>query len=97
MPDRADGVNHMPRRQPIAQGDLGAAGLAAMERAALGGKLRSGRAMDRTVHAAAAEQGAIGGVDDGVNAQCRDVGDDDFQPCRAKNPNQSPGANWKGA
>ena len=53
-----------------------------MKRAAFGEKLRPGRAMDRTIHAAPAEQRPIGGVDDGVNAQCRDVGDDDFQPCR---------------
>jgi hypothetical protein len=36
--------------------------------------------MDRAVHAATAEQRSIGGVDDGVNAQARDVSDDDFQP-----------------
>ncbi len=39
--------------------------------------------MDRAINAAAAEQRAIRGVDDGVNAQGRDVGDDDFQPRRA--------------
>ena len=39
--------------------------------------------MDRTIDAATAEQRAIRGVDDGVNAKCRDVGDDDFQPRRA--------------
>jgi hypothetical protein len=39
--------------------------------------------MDRTIHAAPAEQRPIGGVDDGVNAQGRDVGDNDFQPGRA--------------
>src|SRR5664280_1298552 len=71
IPDRADGVNHMPRRQPIRFGDLGSAGLAAMKRAALGEKRGPGRAMDRPVHTAAAEQRAIRGVDDGVNAQCR--------------------------
>ena len=39
--------------------------------------------MDRAVDAAAAEQRGVRGVDDGVNAQRRDVGDDDFQPRRA--------------
>jgi hypothetical protein len=39
--------------------------------------------MDRAVDAAATEQRRIRGVDDGVNAQRRDVGDDDFQPRRA--------------
>ena len=76
-------MNHMPRRQPIALGDLGVAGLAAVERAAFGEQLGPGRAMDRAIDATAAEQRRIRGVDDGVNAQRRDVGDDDFQPRRA--------------
>ena len=37
--------------------------------------------MDGAVNATPAEQRRVGGVDDGVNAQCRDVGDDDFKPC----------------
>ena len=84
MPDRADGVNHMPRRQPITLGDLGVAGLAAMQRAAFGQQFRPGRAMDRAIDAAAAEQRGVRRVDDGVNAQRRDVGNDDFQPRRAE-------------
>ena len=36
--------------------------------------------MDRTIDAAPAEERGVGGVDDGVNAQCGDVGNDDFQP-----------------
>ena len=32
------------------------------------------------VDATASKQGGVGGVDDGVDAQGRDVGDDDFQP-----------------
>ena len=39
--------------------------------------------MDCAVDAAATEQRAIRGVDDGVNTQCRDVGDDDLEPRRA--------------
>ena len=54
-----------------------------MKATAFGEKLGSGGAMDRTIHATPAEQRATGGVDDGVNAQCRYVGDDDFQPRRA--------------
>jgi hypothetical protein len=84
IPDRADRVNHMPRRQPITGRDLCSAGLAAAQRAAFGNKLRASHAMNRTVDATASEKRAIGGVDDGVNAQCRDVGDDDFQPCRSE-------------
>ena len=54
-----------------------------MQRAAFGKKLRPGRAMDRAVDATTPEQRRVGGVDDGVNAQARDVGDNDFQPRRA--------------
>ena len=68
MPDRTHGMDHMPRRQPISPGDLGATGLAAMERAAFGQQLRPGRAMDRAIDPAAAQQRRVGGVDDGVNA-----------------------------
>ena len=76
-------MNHMPRRQPITSGNLGVAGLAAIQGAAFGEKLRPGGPMDRAIDAPAAEQRGVGGVDDGVNAKRRDVGDDDFQPRRA--------------
>jgi hypothetical protein len=76
-------MNHMPRRQPITSGDFDVAGCAAMERAAFDQQFRPGRPVDRTVYAAAAEQRRIRGVDDGVNAECRDIGDGDFQPRRA--------------
>ena len=55
-----------------------------MERAAFGEQFGSGGAMNGAVHATAAEQRGVGGVDDGVNAKRRDVGDNDFQPCRAE-------------
>src|SRR5206468_10558145 len=73
----------MPGRQAVTSGDLGVAGLAAVEHAALGHELRPRRTMDRTIDAAAAEQGRVRRVDDSVNAQGGDVGNDDFQPRRA--------------
>jgi hypothetical protein len=82
MPHRPDGMNDMPRRQLVAFGDFGVAGLAAVKRAALSEQLRPGGAMDRPIDAAAAQQRGIRGVDDGINAQCGDVGDNDFEPCR---------------
>ncbi len=36
--------------------------------------------MDGTIDTASAEQRRIGGVDDGVNAQRREVGNNNFQP-----------------
>jgi len=68
VPYRAHGMDHMPGLQQIPSGDFGAAGLAAMEGAAFGKQLGPCRAMDRAIDAAPAEQGRIGGVDDGVNA-----------------------------
>jgi hypothetical protein len=68
VPDRAHGMNHMPRRQPITPGDFGVAGCTAMEGAAFRQQLWPGRTVDRTIHAAATEQRRIRGVDDGVNA-----------------------------
>jgi hypothetical protein len=68
LPDRADGMNDIPRPKLVAMGDLGVAGLAATKRAAFGEQPEPGRAMDRAIDPAAAEQRAIGGVDDGVNA-----------------------------
>jgi hypothetical protein len=82
VPDRTHGVNHMPRRQPITPGDFGIAGCAAMECAAFRQQFRPGRTMDCTVHAAAAEQRTVRGVDDGVNAQRCSIGDGDFEPRR---------------
>jgi hypothetical protein len=83
VPHWTNGMNDMPRRQMITPGDFGAAGLAAMEGAAFGQQFRPGRTMDRTIDTATAEQRRIRRVDDRVNAQGRDIGDDDFQPRRA--------------
>ena len=80
VPDRPDGMDHMPRRKEISLGDLGVAALAAAQLAAFGQQLGSGRIMDRTIDAAPAEQRRIRGVDDGVNAQAGDVGNYDFKP-----------------
>ena len=82
LPDRADGMNDMPRRKPVAMGDLGVAGLAATKRAAFGKQPRPGGAMNRAINPAATKQRSIRGIDDGVNAQRGDVGDDDLEPRR---------------
>jgi hypothetical protein len=73
-------MDHMLGLQPISLGDLGIAGLATMQHAALGNELGTRGAMDRAVDAAPAEQRRVRGVDDGVNAQSGDVSSEDFQP-----------------
>ena len=80
VPHRPDGMDHMPRRQQVSARDLGVTGRTAVQRAAFGKQFGAGPAMNSAIDAAPAEQGRIRGVDDGVNAQCRDVGNDDFQP-----------------
>ncbi len=68
VPDRTDGMNHVPRRQAVPPGDLGTACLATVEGAAFREKSAPGRPVDGAIDAAPAEQGRIGRVDDGVNA-----------------------------
>ena len=80
VPNRSDGMDHMSRREPVALGDLGVSRFAAVERPTFGKQFRPGCMMDRAVDAAPAEERRIRGVDDGVNAQCGDVGNDDFEP-----------------
>jgi hypothetical protein len=82
----------MARRQPVTSGDFGLPRLAPTERTAFREKLRPGGAMDRPIHAPTTEKRTVGGVDDDVNAQCRDVGDNDFKPRRgelARSPAQA--------
>src|SRR5262249_35655215 len=73
-------VDDMAGGEPISFRDLGVAGVAAVERSAFGQQVRPGRAMNGAINATTAEKGRIGRVDDGVNAQSRDVGNDDFEP-----------------
>src|SRR5262245_13341158 len=77
-PDGADRVNHMPRLEAEAGRDLGLARRATAERGASRFKLGAGRAVDRAVDAATAEQTPIGGVDDGIDIERGDVALDDF-------------------
>src|SRR5579862_4372208 len=68
IPDWSNRVNDMAGSQPIAFADLGVAGLATTELAAFLEQPRPGRAMDRPIHAAPAEQRGVSGVDDGIDA-----------------------------
>ena len=80
VPNWPDGMDHMPRLEPVAFGDLGVAGLAAVQCPAFDQQFRSGSIMDSAIDAAPAKERRIGRVDDSVNAQRGDVGNDDFQP-----------------
>jgi hypothetical protein len=78
-PNRPDGMDDVAGLQIETRRDLSLAGRAAAERKAGLQQLRSGGAVDGAVDAAAAGKLRIGGVDDGVDVQRRDVGDDDFE------------------
>ena len=84
VPNRSNGMDHVLGLQPITSGDFGVAGVAAVQCAAFGKQFGPRGPMDRAIDAAPAKERRIGGVDDGINAQCRDIGDDDFEPRRAE-------------
>src|SRR5262249_55995838 len=56
VPHRPDGVDHVLRRKPISFGDLGIAGLAAVQHPAFSNEVRSRRAMDGAIDAASTEE-----------------------------------------
>src|SRR3989338_3275952 len=72
-PHRPDRVDHESRRQAIAFGELRLARLAAAQQAAFLQQLRAGGAVDRPVHAPAAEQRGVGGIDDRIDLKRGDV------------------------
>ena len=78
LPDRSHGVDDVPGRQTVALGDFGVPGRAAAEAAAFSQKIRSGGPVNRAVDPSAAKQRVVRCIDDGVDIQRRDVGDDDF-------------------
>jgi hypothetical protein len=76
-------MNDVEGRQAIAARDLGRAGFAAVERFAFLQQLRACGTMDRAVDPAAAEQRRVRRIDDGVDRERGDVGDDDIQSRRS--------------
>src|SRR5258708_6346891 len=73
-PYRTHGVDDVPGREPVTARDLRITRRAAAEQTAFGEQLRTGGTMDRTVDTSSAEEGRIGGVDDGVDGERGDVG-----------------------
>ena len=82
-PAGAGRVDDVARRQAVAAGDLRLAGSAAVEAAALVEQAGTGGHVDGPVHPAAAEQRAVGGVDDGVDVRLCDVALNDFKTVHA--------------
>jgi hypothetical protein len=72
-------MDDMARFQPIALGDLGFAGPAAVQCAAFGEQFGTGGAMDGTIDAATAQQRFIRGIDDRIDIEPRDVAYDNLE------------------
>lgn len=70
-------MDHLLARQVVRGGDFGAAGGAAVQCAAFAQEAAAGGGVDGAVDAAAAEEGFVGCVDDGVEGQGGDVGADE--------------------
>jgi glyoxylate carboligase len=68
-PDRPDSMNDMAGRQVVAPGDLGLAGIAALELPALFKKAWASCTVNRPVNAAAPEQRAVCGIDNGIDVE----------------------------
>ena len=89
--NRPHRVQHIPAGQVKGRRDLGAAGrlLRSLGRHQPGAgrpQLHPGKGVDRIVNAPvagrkAAEQGAVGGVDDRIALQCRDIALPEVKPC----------------
>ena len=82
MPDRSDGVDHVPGGQPVTSGDFGVTGGAAVQCPALGQQLGPGDTVNGAINTATAQQGIVGGVDDGIHLQGGDVVFNNVNDCQ---------------
>ena len=73
VPDGAHGVNDVTRREAIRPGQLGLPGSAAPEQHAFAQQLGTRSAVNRSVYSSTAEQRRIGGVDDRIDRERRNV------------------------
>lgn len=83
MPNRPHRMDDVAGGQPVAFGDLGVAGGATAEVAALSQQFRAGGAMNCAVDTTTAHQRIVRGIDDGIDIKCRNVGDNDVVARRA--------------
>ena len=79
-PDRSDGVDHVLGVEVAGRRRLRVARLAPSQQAALLEDRRTARAVDRAVHAAAAEERRVGGVHDRADGLLGDVSARDEDP-----------------
>ena len=75
VPDGTDGMYDVTGLQSITLGHPGLAGRTSPDAPALPEKFGAGRPVYGAINAAAAQQGMVGCVHDGIDIQCGDVGD----------------------
>src|SRR6516165_11572907 len=90
-PDGTHCVDHVTGRQAEAWRDLRLPGLAAAKRGTSRAELGPGGAVNRTVDSPAAKQCSVGGVDNGIKVECRDVAFDNVDAV-SHAPWETPGA-----
>ncbi len=73
MPNWADSMNNISGRQIVSPGYFGLAGAAPPEGATFFQQAFTGATMDGAIHSAATQERVVGGVDNGVYRQRRDV------------------------
>jgi hypothetical protein len=73
-------MDDMLGRQPVSFGDPGFAGWATTKQATFVQQIWAGSAVDSTINPAAAQQRTVGGIDNGVNRQLRNIGFSHFHP-----------------
>jgi hypothetical protein len=80
LPDRAHGMDDESGGQIITLGEFCRSGRTAAQPAAFLDKLRTGGTVDGTIDTAPAQQGRVGGIDDGIESKNGDVANDDAHP-----------------
>ena len=75
-PDRAGRVDDVFAWKSPGASQIGFAGLAAANLLAFFKQGRAGGAMNRAIYSAAAEQAAIGGIDDGIRVEFGDIAEE---------------------
>lgn len=73
-PDGANSVDDVSGGKAEAGGNFGLARGAAVQGAAAGQQFRPGGAVNGSIDPAATQEGIVGGVDDSVDSQCRNIG-----------------------
>lgn len=79
VPDRTDGVYHMPGLELVALGDLRLARLATVQAHALAHQIGTGSPVNHAIHAASTHERGVGRIDDGIDIKLGDIAFEDLE------------------